>query len=215
MTNKITIALATSAAIMLGGCAKTMTDDGMASSSSSAPMASDMPMARGQMAMANPKVGGAMMYDNKTIVENAIASPIHTTLVAAVKQAELVDTLSGPGPFTVFAPTDKAFALQDQATLAGLMRPEGKAQLAGILTYHVVPGIYTTQQLMTMIRSAPGGVAMLKTANGADIRLAMEGTNIVVMGANGSKGYINPTERNVRQSNGIIQVINGVLLPAM
>lgn len=209
--------VAGASALALAGCANDMAMNDDMSASTTTTASTNM-STRGSMsstrAMANPTVGGAAMYSNKTIVENAMNSPIHTTLVKAVTAAGLVDTLSGPGPFTVFAPTDKAFSYQSPQTMAALMDPANKDQLTKVLTYHVVPGVYTTQDLMAKIK-AGGGKAMLTTVNGADLTLMMEGPNIVVMGANGSKGYINPTERNVRQSNGIIQVINGVLLPPM
>ncbi len=102
----------------------------------------------------NPMVGGAPMYASKTIVENAVNSKDHTTLVAAVKAAGLVDTLSGPGPFTVFAPTDAAFAKLPPGTVETLVQPQNKAQLTGILTYHVVPGAYTSKELMKLVRQA-------------------------------------------------------------
>ena len=120
----------------------------------------------GAMAAMDPMVGGAPMYPTKNIVENAVNSKDHTTLVAAVKAASLVQTLEGPGPFTVFAPTNEAFAALPAGTVDTLLKPENKAQLAKILTYHVVPGRYTAKSLDHAIKTTPGGRVSLKTAEG-------------------------------------------------
>ncbi|HEX9917970.1 MAG TPA: fasciclin domain-containing protein, partial [Pyrinomonadaceae bacterium] len=120
----------------------------------------------------NPTVGGAAMYKTKTIVENAVESPIHTTLVAAVKAAGLVETLSGKGPFTVFAPTDDAFGKVDTATLNAVMQPENKATLTKILTYHVVAGKMDSKKIAQAIKKG-GGRATLKTVSGGTLTASM------------------------------------------
>lgn len=163
-------------------------------------------------ASTNPMVGGAEMFPTKTIVDNAMASPIHKTLVAAVTQAGLVDTLKGPGPFTVFAPTDDAFAKVPKATLDGLMRPAQKTVLADVLKYHVVAGKMTGADLAKEITDG-GGKAMLKTVNGQDLTATMSGDKIMLAGADGSKAMV--TQADVNQSNGVIHVVDGVLTPKM
>jgi len=155
-------------------------------------------------------VGGAPMYPDKTIVENAVNSKDHTTLVAAVKAAGLVDTLSGAGPFTVFAPVNEAFAALPAGTVDGLLKPENKAALTKVLTYHVVPGAYTAADLMAKIE-AGGGKAMLKTVEGAELTLTRGDGTIDVTDAKGDVAKV--TIADVRQSNGVIHVIDGVLLP--
>ncbi|WP_372054326.1 fasciclin domain-containing protein [Tistrella mobilis] len=157
------------------------------------------------------QVGGAPMYASKTIVENAVNSADHTTLVAAVKQAGLVDALSGPGPFTVFAPTNAAFDALPAGTVEGLMAPSARAQLAGVLTYHVVPGRLTRSELMARIR-AGGGKATLTTLAGGMLTARMNGPdNIVIADAGGRTADISTYD--VLQSNGVIQVIDHVLIP--
>lgn len=158
----------------------------------------------------NPMVGGAPMYANKTIVENAVNSKDHTTLVAAVKAAGLVDTLSGPGPFTVFAPTNAAFAKLPPGTVENLVQPQNKAQLTAILTYHVVPGVYGAKELMAAVKQG-GGQAELKTVQGEPLIITTKGKAVMVTDAKGNTAKV--TIPNVRQSNGVIHVINGVLLP--
>jgi uncharacterized surface protein with fasciclin (FAS1) repeats len=156
-------------------------------------------------------VGGMAMYPNKTIVANAVNSADHTTLVAAVKAAGLVGALSGPGPFTVFAPTNEAFNDLPAGTVATLVKPENKATLTKILTYHVVPGDYNTTKLRAMIL-AGGGQTQLKTLEGEPLTFMMNGSsNIMVIDAKGDKADI--TVADVTQSNGVIQVIDKVLLP--
>jgi len=162
-------------------------------------------------ALANPMVGGAPMSANKNIVENASKSADHTTLVAAVKAAGLVETLEGPGPFTVFAPTNEAFAALPSGTVDNLLKPENKDQLVKILTYHVVPGRLTFRVLKDKIQ-AGGGQAMLKTVQGEDLTVMMNGdTGISVKDAQGNTA--NVTIKNVMQSNGVIDVIDKVLMP--
>ena len=159
---------------------------------------------------ADPTVGGAPMYANKTIVENAVNSPIHKTLVAAVKAAGLVDTLSSKGPFTVFAPTDDAFAKLPAGTVDTLVKPENKDTLVKILTYHVVPGKIDAKKLMKDIKKG-GGKAMLKTVQGEDLTFSMSGDSIIITDAKG--GTANITTADVFQSNGVIHVIDAVLMP--
>ncbi|MBW4023417.1 MAG: fasciclin domain-containing protein [Proteobacteria bacterium] len=156
-------------------------------------------------------VGGSPMYPSKNIVQNAVNSSDHTTLVAAVKAAGLVGALEGPGPFTVFAPTNEAFGDLPAGTVATLVKPENKATLTKILTYHVVPGDYNTTKLRALIL-AGGGKAQLKTLEGGMLTFMMNGSsNIVVEDAKGDKADI--TVADVTQSNGVIQVIDKVLLP--
>ena len=158
----------------------------------------------------DPDVGGAPMYPSKTIVANAVNSPIHKTLVAAVKAAGLVDTLNSPGPFTVFAPTDDAFNKLPAGTVDNLVKPENKATLTKILTYHVVPGTYSTKKLMHEIKGH-SGTLKLKTVEGDDLTLTMDGGQIKVTDDKGGSAMI--TTADVFQSNGVIQVVDSVLMP--
>lgn len=160
--------------------------------------------------MKDPDVGGAAMYPTKTIVENAMNSPVHTTLVAAVKAAGLVDTLNGPGPFTVFAPTNEAFDKLPAGTVDNLVKPENKATLTKILTYHVVPGRISSKELMKMIKKG-NGKAMLKTVQGEDLTATMSDGKIMLTDAKG--GMATVTTADVFQSNGVIHVIDTVLMP--
>jgi uncharacterized surface protein with fasciclin (FAS1) repeats len=155
-------------------------------------------------------VGGAPMYPSKNIIENAVNSKDHTTLVAAVKAAGLVETLSGPGPFTVFAPTDKAFNKLPKGTVETLVKPENKATLTGILTYHVVPGKVSAADLMKMITDG-GGKAMLKTVAGGSLTAMMKGKKVELMDEKGGTSTV--TIADVNQSNGVIHVIDTVLMP--
>jgi uncharacterized surface protein with fasciclin (FAS1) repeats len=156
-------------------------------------------------------VGGAPMYPTKNIVENAVNSKDHTTLVAAVKAAGLVDTLAGPGPFTVFAPTNEAFAQLPKGTVATLLMPENKDKLTAVLTYHVVPGHLTAQDLAGLVDQG-GGKATLKTVQGEDLTIERRGrAHLTVTDAKGDVALI--TIANVLQSNGVIHVINKVLIP--
>ncbi|HEX8418219.1 MAG TPA: fasciclin domain-containing protein [Methylobacterium sp.] len=158
----------------------------------------------------NPMVGGAPMLASKNIVENAVNSKDHTTLVAAVKAAGLVETLAGPGPFTVFAPTNAAFAKLPAGTVETLVRPESKATLTSILTYHVVPGVYTAKDLMAEVKKG-NGEALLKTANGGQLLVTAKGKKVYVTDAKGGTATV--TIANVMQSNGVIHVVNSVLTP--
>jgi uncharacterized surface protein with fasciclin (FAS1) repeats len=157
------------------------------------------------------RVGGQSMFPSKTIVANAVNSADHTTLVAAVKAAGLVDTLNGKGPFTVFAPTNAAFGMLPAGTVDTLVKPENKAMLTKILTYHVVAGDYDTAKLREMIL-AGNGTAQLTTVQGDKLWLMMNGSsNILVKDAKGDVADI--TISDVHQSNGVIQVIDHVLMP--
>lgn len=157
-------------------------------------------------------VGGAAMYPSKTIVDNAVNSKDHTTLVAAVKAAGLVDTLQGPGPFTVFAPTNAAFKKLPAGTVEGLVQPQNKATLTKVLTYHVVPGRYTASDLMQLVKKG-GGQAMLKTAEGENLTIqpGRSGKTLFVTDSKGDQARI--TIANVMQSNGVIHVVDTVLMP--
>ena len=157
-----------------------------------------------------PMVGGAAMYPTKNIVENAVQSKVHTTLVAAVKAAGLVDTLASPGPFTVFAPTNAAFAKLPKGTVDTLLMPENKATLVKVLTYHVVAGRVTSTDLMRMIK-AGHGMAKLTTVSGGTLTAKMWKGKLVLVDAKG--GVATVTQANVMQSNGVIHVTNAVSLP--
>ena len=160
-----------------------------------------------QFAFAKEKtvmVGGAAMYPSKTIVANAVNSKDHTTLVAAVKAAGLVDTLSGPGPYTVFAPTNAAFGRLPKGTVATLVKPENKATLTKILTYHVVPGKLNAAQLMDGQR--------LTTVEGEPLTVKKSGGKVMIVDAKGGAATV--TIADVEQSNGVIHVVNSVLMPA-
>lgn len=156
------------------------------------------------------RVGGAEMYPSKTIVENAVNSKDHTVLVTAVQAAGLAETLSGPGPFTVFAPTNAAFSKLPAGTVNTLLRPENKAKLASILTYHVVSGRMTAADLMAAVR-AGGGTASLTTVNGGTLTARMSGDRLTLIDAKG--GVSTVTIADVFQSNGVIHVTNAVSIP--
>jgi uncharacterized surface protein with fasciclin (FAS1) repeats len=160
--------------------------------------------------MANPTVGGAAMMATDTIVQNASAAPNLTTLVAAVKAAGLVDTLSSPGPFTVFAPTNTAFDKLPDGTVGTLVKPENKATLTKILTYHVVAGKFTAKDVMGAIK-AGGGKASLTTVAGEKLTARLSGNSIVITDGKGGQSAV--TTADVMQSNGVVHVIDSVLLP--
>jgi uncharacterized surface protein with fasciclin (FAS1) repeats len=181
-------------ALSLSAC-MTMNDDVTATSAS----ASDTVM-----------VGGAAMYPNRNIVQNAMNSADHTTLVAAVKAAGLVDTLSGPGPFTVFAPTNAAFAKLPAGTVDTLLQPANQSMLQSVLTYHVVPGRLTAADLMARIK-AGNGKAKLTTVQGGTLTASMMGNKIMLTDAKGGMSHV--TQANVMQSNGVIHVTDGVSIP--
>jgi uncharacterized surface protein with fasciclin (FAS1) repeats len=161
----------------------------------------------------NPMVGGAAMYRTKDIIDNAVNSADHTTLVAAVKAAGLVDTLKGAGPFTVFAPTNEAFAKLPAGTVDTLLMPENKAMLTKILTYHVVAGKYDGKKLAKLIKKG-NGAATLRTVSGGTLTARMNGMNGITL-TDEKGGTSNVTIADVMQSNGIIHVVDTVLMPGM
>ncbi|HKO97253.1 MAG TPA: fasciclin domain-containing protein [Pyrinomonadaceae bacterium] len=158
----------------------------------------------------NPMVGGAAMYKSRNIVENAVNSADHTTLVAAVKAAGLVDTLASAGPFTVFAPTNAAFEKLPAGTVEMLVKPENKATLTKILTYHVLGGKFDSTAIAKKIRKG-GGHAQFKTVSGDTLTASMQGNELVLRDEKGGMSRV--TIGNVIQSNGLIHVIDSVLLP--
>jgi uncharacterized surface protein with fasciclin (FAS1) repeats len=158
----------------------------------------------------NPMVGGHEMFPTKNIVQNALNSDDHTTLVAAVKAAGLVETLEGPGPFTVFAPTNEAFSKLPAGTVETLLKPENKAMLTKVLTYHVVSGKMDAKDIATAIKSGMGK-AELNTVSGGKLWASMQGKDLILTDEKGDKSKVTIT--NVEQSNGVIHVIDTVLLP--
>lgn len=158
----------------------------------------------------NPMVGGAAMYANKDIIDNAMASKDHTTLVTAVKAAGLVDTLKGAGPFTVFAPTNEAFAKLPAGTVDTLVKPESKAALTKILTYHVVAGKQDAASIAKAIEEGKGK-ATFKTVQGEELTASMDGKDVILTDAKGGKSKV--TIADVMQSNGVIHVVDTVLMP--
>lgn len=158
----------------------------------------------------NPMVGGHDMSPVKNIIQNAVNSDDHTTLVAAVKAAGLVDTLSGPGPFTVFAPTNEAFAKLPAGAVDNLLKPENKDQLTKVLTYHVVAGKWTSNDLRKKIKEGHG-TAELTTVEGGKLQAMMQGSKLVLKDEKGGMSTV--TIANVMQSNGVIHVIDSVLMP--
>jgi uncharacterized surface protein with fasciclin (FAS1) repeats len=155
-------------------------------------------------------VGGEKMYASKDIVDNAVKSADHTTLVAAVKAAGLVETLKGPGPFTVFAPTNEAFAKLPSGTVDNLVKPENKETLTKILTYHVVPGRLTSADLKKQIKEGHGK-AVLTTVNGEKLTAHMMGGKLMLKDEKGGMSTV--TIGDVMQSNGVIHVVDTVLMP--
>ncbi len=198
-------------ALILGACgSENVTTESDVTVPADAPMATDDAAANGMNATGTVMVGGAEMLPTRNIVENASESPIHSTLVAAVKAAGLVDTLAGTGPFTVFAPVNTAFEKLPAGTVDTLLKPENKAKLSGILTYHVVPGRMTAADLAKAITDG-NGTATLTTVQGEKLTAKMDGTNVVLTGEGGSTAIV--TQADVPQSNGVIHVIDGVLMP--
>lgn len=192
MTSKFTSALAAgvaAACLISGGASAQMADKG------------------GEQTV---MVGGAAMYPSRNIVENAVNSKEHTTLVAAVKAAGLVDALAGPGPFTVFAPTNEAFAKLPAGTVETLLKPESKPTLTKVLTYHVVPGALKAADLAEMVK-AGGGKTVLKTVEGENLTVMAMGGGLVVHDA--KQGSSKVTIADVSQSNGVIHVVDTVLMP--
>lgn len=161
---------------------------------------------------ANPDVGGAPMYEDKNIIENAVNSADHTTLVAAVQAAGLVETLSGPGPFTVFAPTNEAFAMLPEGTVDTLLKPENKDQLVKILTCHVVAAKALSTDVAKMIAD-DGGEHVIDTVGGCKITAKMDGDKLTLTDEAGGTATV--TIADVLQSNGVIHVVDHVLLPKM
>lgn len=193
-------------ALILGACGSENT-----TTETDTTVVADEPMATdGMDASGNVMVGGAEMLPTRNIVENASESPIHTTLVAAVKAAGLVDTLAGTGPFTVFAPVNTAFEKLPAGTVDTLLKPESKEKLSAILTYHVVSGRMTAADLTKAITDG-NGTATLTTVQGEKLTAKMDGTNVVLTGEGGSTAIV--TQADVPQSNGVIHVIDGVLMP--
>jgi len=158
----------------------------------------------------NPMVGGAAMYKNKDIIDNAVNSKDHTTLVAAVKAAGLVETLKGKGPFTVFAPTNSAFDALPAGTVETVLKPENKAMLTKVLTYHVVAGKMNSKAIMKAIKKG-NGRAMLTTVSGDTLTASMSGNTLVLTDEKGGMSRV--TIANVKQSNGVIHVVDTVLMP--
>ena len=167
-------------------------------------------MSAAAFAVNYPMVGGAAMYPSRNIIENAMNSKDHTTLVAAVKAGGLVETLEGAGPFTVFAPTNEAFAALPAGTVESLLKPENKAALDKVLTYHVVAGRFDASALQHQIKIG-GGKAMLKTVEGESLSVSENGGTLWVTDDKGNSAKI--TIPNVYQSNGVILVVDKVLMP--
>lgn len=158
----------------------------------------------------NPMVGGAQMFANKDIIDNAMNSKDHTTLVAAVKAAGLVETLKGAGPFTVFAPTNEAFDKLPKGTVDTLLKPESKATLTKVLTYHVVPGKQDAASIIKAIE-AGRGKATFKTVSGGTLTASLEGKDVILTDEKGGKAKV--TIADVMQSNGVIHVVDTVVMP--
>ena len=169
-------------------------------------------MAQSQMKNETKVVGGAEMYSTKDIVSNAVNSKDHTTLVAAVKAADLVATLQDEGPFTVFDPTNSAFNKLPKGTVETLLKPENKAKLQSVLTYHVLAGKFSGKDIMKALEKG-NGIASFKTINGAMIIAMMEGKSLVLKDTNGQISKV--TIADVNQSNGVIHVVDTVVLPEM
>jgi len=205
--------MAAAAALTIGACSKAEDDTAM---TNDIVMDDEMAMDNGPMGDTNGMagtapvmVGGAEMLPTKTIVENASLSADHTTLVAAVKAADLVKTLSGPGPFTVFAPTNAAFGKLPAGTVDGLLKPAAKADLAKVLTYHVVSGTMTAAQISSAIK-AGNGKAELTTVQGDKLTATEAGGKVTLTDAKGGKSIV--TQTDVTQSNGVVHVVDTVLM---
>ena len=197
-------------ALALAACSGKSKDDVASASTNPANPALAVP--NGPPAVANPTVGGVPMMATRTIVDNASAAPNLSTLVAAVKAADLVGTLSGPGPFTVFAPTNDAFGRLAPGMVDTLLKPENKASLTKVLTYHVVPGVITADDLRQRI-AAGNGTATLTTVEGDPITATLVGAVIALTDVTGNKRYVETAD--VRQSNGVVHVVNGVIVPKL
>jgi len=212
MTNRLRGIGAAAVLLALGACDTMGQQPAMMGGIGSGGMTNPGAMpAAAPMMMMPVTVGGQAMLPSRDIVDNAVNSADHTTLVAAVKAAGLVETLKGPGPFTVFAPTNAAFDALPRGTVQTLLRPANKAQLTAVLTYHVVPGRLDFDALHRMVMQG-GGRATLTTVNGQPLTVTMNGArNLLVSDASGHTARI--TTYDVMQSNGVIQVIDTVLLP--
>ena len=167
-------------------------------------------MGHKMMHMSNPMVGGAAMYKTKDIIDNAVNSADHTTLVAAVKAAGLVDTLKGKGPFTVFAPVNSAFEALPAGTVDMLLKPENKATLVKILTYHVVAGNMDSKTIAKAIKKG-GGTVTFTTVSGGKLRASMRGSDLILTDEKGGTSKV--TIADVRQSNGVIHVVDTIVMP--
>ena len=159
----------------------------------------------------NPTVGGAPMLEERNIIENAVNSPIHTTLVAAVQAADLVDTLQGEGPFTVFAPVNDAFAELPAGTVETLLKPENKAMLQKVLTAHVVAGDWSAADIIAAAKSSPDGFYHFNAVSGDALSAKVVGGKVFIFDESGNAGKV--TVADVDQSNGVIHVVNAVLVP--
>jgi uncharacterized surface protein with fasciclin (FAS1) repeats len=208
------LAVALAAACALSACSKpeaaAPATDASAMANDAMSPAADAIDAMAADASANPMVGGAPMYADKDIIDNAVNSADHTTLVAAVKAAGLVDTLKGTGPFTVFAPTNAAFAALPAGTVDTLLKPENKDTRVKVLTYHVVAGRFDSAALAARIR-AGGGSATLATVQGEPLKVWMQGDNVVLTDTKGNTATV--TTADVYQKNGVIHVVDQVLMP--
>lgn len=208
---RITTLMVASAALAVGACSKAEDET---AATNDVVLEDDVALDTGAMGGSNATsvmVGGAEMLPTKTIVENASQSADHTTLVAAVKAAGLVETLSGPGPFTVFAPTNAAFAKLPAGAVDGLLKPAAKADLTKVLTYHVVPGTMTAAQLSAAIKSG-NGKAELTTVQGAKLTASEDAGKITLTDSKGGKSVV--TQADVTQSNGVVHVVDTVLMPS-
>ncbi len=214
---KFTLTLIIAATMALLGACGGMATNNSNSMASNAMKSGNNSMANNAMsntatapASDNPMVGGAPMMKNKDIIDNAVNSKDHTTLVAAVKAAELVETLKGAGPFTVFAPTNAAFDKLPAGTVDTLVKPENKKKLTGILTYHVVAGKMDAASIAKAIEEGKGK-ATLKTVAGGTLTASMEGKDVIITDEKGGKSKV--TIADVMQSNGVIHVVDSVLMP--
>lgn len=208
MKTAIFTSVAAASALMLGACGSENTT--VTTEADTTMPADGTAVADGMDPSGNVMVGGAQMLPTRNIVENASESPLHTTLVSAVTAAGLVDTLSGTGPFTVFAPVNAAFEKLPAGAVDSLMKPESKARLGAVLTYHVVSGRMTASDIAQAITDG-NGTATLTTVQGENLTAKMDGSNVVLTGEGGSTAIV--TQADVPQSNGVIHVIDGVLMP--
>ena len=211
MKPQLTLPFAIATALALAACSKPETPAPAEPPVATETPAAAMPEDPMPATPSNPSVGGAAMDAGKDIVTNASAAPNLSTLVAAVKAADLVSTLQGAGPFTVFAPTDDAFAKLPAGAVDGLLKPEMKTDLAGLLTYHVVAGNVDAAALTQQIE-AGGGKAVLTTVQGAALTATPDGNGGITL-TDGKGGTAKVTTADVRQSNGVVHVIDSVLMP--